>query len=140
RLYMAAFKAADAATAASFYEQDAMSMAPNSEASVGRAGIEKGLAEAFKGMGKINDFTAETKEADIYPDHAIEVGTYEMSITPPGAKAPVKDHGSFMNYWRKQADGSWKVHRDAIVSASPSASMAPGAAAKKEDANRAGSV
>jgi uncharacterized protein (TIGR02246 family) len=125
RLYMAAFKAADAATAASFYERDAMSMAPNSEASVGRAGIEKGLAEAFKGMGKINDFTTETKDVDIYPDHAIEVGTYEMSITPPGAKAPVKDHGSFMNYWRKQPDGSWKVHRDAIVSASPMASMGP---------------
>ena len=50
---------------------------------VGRAGIEKGLAEAVKGMGKINDFTAETKDVDIYPDHAIEVGTYERSITPP---------------------------------------------------------
>jgi len=131
RLYVVAFKAGDAATAASFYEQDAMSMSPNSEVSVGRAGIEKGLAEAFKGMGKINDFTVETKEADIYPDHAIEVGTYEMSITPPGAKAPVKDHGSFINYWRKQPDGSWKLHRDAIVSAGPLASMAPPAPAKK---------
>ena len=119
RQYITAFKAADAATAASLYEQDATSMPPNSEASVGRAGIEKGLADVFKGMGKINDFTAQTKDVDIYPDHAIEVGTYELSMTPPGAEEPVKDHGSFMNYWRKQSDGSWKIHRDAIVSAMP---------------------
>lgn len=131
RQFVVAFKAADAATAASFYEQDAMSMPPNSEPGVGRAGIEKGLAEAFKGMGKINDFTAQTKDVDIYPDHAIEVGTYEMSTTPPGAKAPMKDHGSFINYWRKQSDGSWKIHRDAIVSANPMPGMAPPTAAKK---------
>ena len=111
RQFVVAFKAGDAATAASFYE--------------------KGFADTFKGMGKVNDFTAQTKDIDIYPDHAIEIGTYEMSITPPGAKAPVKDHGSFINYWRKQSDGSWKIHRDAIVSANPMPGMAPPTAPKK---------
>ena len=131
RAYVAAFKAGDAATAASFYEQDATSMSPNAEPGVGRAGIEKGLTDAFKGLGKVNDFSIQMKDVDAYPDHAIEIGTYEMSFTPPGAKEAVKDHGSYMNYWRKQADGSWKIHRDAIVSASPMPDMAPPAAAKK---------
>lgn len=125
RLYVDAFKAADAAKAASFYEQDALSMPPNMEPSVGRAGIEKGLSEGFKAMGKINDFSATTKDFDVYPDHVIETGTYELSMTPAGAKEAMKDHGSFMNYWRKQADGSWKIHRDVIVSAMPMPGMGP---------------
>ena len=130
RQFADAFKAGDAAKAASFYEQDATSMPPNMEPGVGRAAIEKGMVETFKGMGKINDFTSTTKEFDVYADHAIEIGTYEMSMTPPGAKEAMKDHGSFMNYWRKQADGSWKINRDVVVSASPMPGMGPPPAKK----------
>jgi uncharacterized protein (TIGR02246 family) len=132
RQFAVAFKAGDAATAASFYEQDAVSAPPNTDAQSGRAAIEKGLAGMFKDLGKLNDFTVTTKNLDIYPDHAIEVGSYEMSFTPAGAKDAMKDHGTFMNYWRKQSDGSWKIHRDAIVSATPMPSMTPPTAAKKK--------
>ena len=132
RKFEVAFKAGDAATAASFYEQDAMSMPPNTDAESGRSAIEKGLADTFKELGKLIEFTVSTKDLDIYPDHAIEIGTYEMSFTPAGVKEAVKDHGGFINYWRKQSDGSWKLHRDAIVSATPLPTMAPPAAAKKK--------
>src|SRR5512132_4178401 len=50
-----AFKAGDAAAAAAFYEQDAMSMPPNAEAASGRAAIEKGYADTFKALGEVND-------------------------------------------------------------------------------------
>lgn len=130
--FSTAFKAADAATAASFYEDNATSMPPNMEPETGRAAIEKGYAELFKSVGKINDFSATVRDVDAYADHAIEIGSYEMSFTPAGAKEPVKDHGSYVNYWRKQPDGSWKLHRDAIVSATPMPNMAPPAAGKKK--------
>jgi uncharacterized protein (TIGR02246 family) len=117
--FVVAFKAGDAAGASAFYEQDATSMPPNSEAQTGHAAIEKGYADLFKALGKVEDFTAQIKDIDIYADHAIEIGTYAMSFTPAGAKEAQKDHGSYINYWRKQADGSWKIHRDAIVSANP---------------------
>ena len=130
--FSAAFKASDAATAAAFYEDNATSMAPNMEAATGRAAIEKGYADTFKQLGKVNDFSATAKDVDIYADHVVEVGSYEFSFTPTGAKEAMKDHGSYINYWRKQADGSWKIHRDAIVSANPLPSMAPPAAAKKK--------
>jgi len=42
-----------------------------------------------------------------------------VSFTPAGAKKAQKDRGNYINYWRMQADGSWNVHRDAIVSANP---------------------
>jgi uncharacterized protein (TIGR02246 family) len=130
--FSAAFKAGDAATAASFYEDNATSMAPNMEAATGRAAIEKGYADNFKQIGKVNDFSGKATDVDIYPDHVIEVGTYDMSFTPAGAKDAMKDHGGYINYWRKQADGSWKIHRDAIVSAMPLPNMGPPAAPAKK--------
>src|SRR4051812_48252454 len=46
-----AFRAGDAAMAASFYAQDAVSMPPNAEPESGRAAIEKGYGELFKTLG-----------------------------------------------------------------------------------------
>lgn len=130
--FSAAFKAGDATAAASFYEDNATSMPPNMEPETGRAAIEKGYADMFKQVGKVDDFSAKLKDLDVYPDHVVEIGSYEFSFTPTGAKEPMKDHGSYVNYWRKQADGSWKIHRDAIVSAMPLPNMGPPAATKKK--------
>jgi uncharacterized protein (TIGR02246 family) len=128
----AAFKAGDAVAAAADYEENAMSMPPNMEPETGRAAIQQGYADLFKQVGKMNDFTAKTKDFDAFGDHVVEIGSYDMSFTPTGAKEPMKDHGSYINYWRKQADGSWKIHRDAIVSANPLPNMASPAAGKKK--------
>jgi ketosteroid isomerase-like protein len=35
-----------------------------------------------------------------------------MTLTPPGAPGPVNDRGKYMVVWKRQADGSWKIHRD----------------------------
>lgn len=132
RKFETAFKAGDAATAASFYEENATSMPPNLEPETGRAAIEKGYADLFKQLGKVDDFSVQIKDLDAYGDHAIEIGSYAMTFTPTGVKEPMKDHGSYVNYWRKQPDGSWKLHRDAIVSAMPMPNMGPSTAAKKK--------
>jgi uncharacterized protein (TIGR02246 family) len=132
RKFEAAFKNGDAATAASFYEENATSMPPNMEAETGRAAIEKGFAEMFKSIGKVSDFKSESKDVDAYGDHVVEIGSYDMTFTPTGAKDAVKDHGSYINYWRKQPDGTWKIHRDAIVSATPMPNPGPPPAGKKK--------
>jgi uncharacterized protein (TIGR02246 family) len=131
RKFETAFKNGDAATASSFYEENATSMPPNMDAENGRAAIEQGYAGLFKTLGKVADFKVQPKDVDAYADHVIEIGSYEMTFTPMGAKAAVKDHGSYVNYWRKQSDGSWKIHRDAIVSATPVPTAGPPTPAKK---------
>src|SRR5207248_10336687 len=127
RQFEQAFKNGDAAASAAPYEETAVSMPPNQELENGKAAIEKGFTELFKATGKITEFSSQQRDLDVYGDHAIEVGSYAMTFQPAGAKEPVKDHGSFINIWRKQPDGSWKIHRDAIASATPMAAPMMGA-------------
>jgi uncharacterized protein (TIGR02246 family) len=129
--FAVAFNKGDAATAASFYTDDAVSRPPNQEPESGRAAIEQGNAGMFKAVGKINDFKIEQKDLDIFADHAVEIGSYSFSFTPAGAKAAQKVHGSFLNYWKKQPDGSWKIYRDIIVSSEPLPGQGPPPAPKK---------
>jgi uncharacterized protein (TIGR02246 family) len=130
--FAVAFNKGDAATAASFYTDDAVSRPPNQEPESGRAAIEQGNAGMFKAVGKINDFKIEQKDLDIFADHAVEIGSYSFSFTPAGAKAAQKDHGSFLNYWKKQPDGSWKIYRDIIVSSEPIPGQGPPPPAPKK--------
>jgi uncharacterized protein (TIGR02246 family) len=130
--FAVAFNKGDAATAASFYTDDAVSRPPNQEPESGRAAIEQGNAGMFKAVGKINDFKIEQKDLDIFADHAVEIGSYSFSFTPAGAKAAQKDHGSFLNYWKKQPDGSWKIYRDIIVSSEPLPGQGPPPPAPKK--------
>jgi len=44
----------------------------------------------------------------------------------------MEDRGSYVNHWRKQPDGSWKRHPDAIISAMPTPNADPAAAAAKK--------
>jgi uncharacterized protein (TIGR02246 family) len=130
--FVVAFNKGDAAAAASFYTDDAVSRPPNQEPESGRAAIEQGNAGLFKSVGKVNDFKIEQKELDIFADRAIEIGSYSFSFTPAGAKAAQKDHGSFLNYWKKQPDGSWKISRDIIVSSEPMPGQGPPPPAPKK--------
>ena len=123
--FVVAFNKGDATTAASFYTDDAVSRPPNSEPASGKAAIEQTYGGMFKSLGTVSDFKIEQKDLDIFADHAIEIGSYSFSFTPAGAKAAMKDHGSYLNYWKKQSDGSWKIYRDVIVSSEPMPGQGP---------------
>ena len=129
--FTVAFNKGDATGAASYYTDDAVSRPPNQEPESGRAAIEQGNAGMFKAIGKVSDFKIEQKDLDIFADHAIEIGSYSFTFTPAGAKAPERDHGSYMNYWKKGPDGSWKIYRDLIVSSEPLPGQGPPPAPKK---------
>ena len=130
--FVVAFNKGDAAAAASFYTDDAVSRAPNQEPASGRSAIQQGYDGLFKSTGKVSDFAIEMKDLDVFADRAVEVGSYSFHFTPAGAKAQMKDHGSYMNYWKKQSDGSWKIYRDVIVSSEPLPGQGPPPPAPKK--------
>ena len=113
-----AIKRGDAATVASVYTEDAISLLNGMPALRGKQAIQEGTATMFKDIG-LKDAKVTTNDVEVHGDLALEMGTYEMTMRPPGAKADVVDKGKFLAVWKKQADGTWKLYRDAPSSDVP---------------------
>ena len=100
------------ATAAGLFLDDAVLYPPNEPAVKGRAAIRAWL-EKFP---PIKDFTASSVRVEGRDDLAYVLGTYTMTIAPPGAPGPVKDSGKWVGVERRQPDGRWLIAVDIFSS------------------------
>lgn len=100
-----AMLAADWPTVVSFYTEDGVLLPPNAPLVKGRSAMKK----FFEGFPKITQFKESVAEIEGEGHLAYGRGTYEMTMSLPGAKAPLKDVGKTLAIWRKQPDGSWRV-------------------------------
>ncbi len=105
------FNRGDAGAAAATYTDDAILMPPNQSPIEGKQAIGKGLAELSSQL-QLSNLQLSISEVDVQGDTAIVRGTYSSNITVPGMDAPMEDRGKTLSVWKKQADGSWKLHRD----------------------------
>jgi ketosteroid isomerase-like protein len=98
-----------------YYAADAVVMPPNGEAVRGREAIME-WNEAFP---PYDDLRFTQVEVDGCGDIAYVYGTYAMVMTVPEGEQPVNDRGKYIEIWRRQADGSWKVALDVFNSDMP---------------------
>lgn len=119
----AAANANDFDTWTAHYADDAVLLQPNGPALTGKAAI----TESMKQFPPLSGVKFTHTSVDGAGDLAWAQGTYELTMTPPGAAA-ISDRGKFIEIWRKGADGAWKVSRDIYNSDLPM--PAPPAAAK----------
>jgi uncharacterized protein (TIGR02246 family) len=110
------------------FADDGVMMPPNSQPIQGRAAI----LTWSEGYPPSSDFRLDLSEIEGTATMAYARGTYSMMLTLPGATAPVADKGKYIEIWRKQADGSWKVVRDIFNSDIPMPAPPPPAADKKK--------
>ncbi len=101
----------DAAAGAAAYTDDAILMPPNHSPLEGKQAIEQYLAEIAPQF-KASNFQLSILEVDVQGNTTIVRGTFSANITIPGVEAPMEDRGKTLQVWKKQADGSWKIHRD----------------------------
>ena len=92
------------------YAPDAIVLAPNAPPMVGHDAIRQFWGAAAN--MKMSGVTLTTDQVEVHGDVAIETGSYTMTLTPPGASAPMNDRGKYMVVWKRQGDGSWKIYRD----------------------------
>jgi len=109
-----AANAKDFASASSNYLDDGALLPPNEAAVQGRESIRKW----FTAFPPVSNFRVDVVEIDGHGDVAYTRGNYSLTISPPGA-APVSDKGKYVEIWRKQADGSWKIKADMFNSDNP---------------------
>jgi len=107
--------AADFSGVAALYTENADLAPPNQAAVQGRVAIEAWM-KAFPPVKELN-FKIVSVEGR--GDLAYVRGTYAMTLTPPGAAAPVKDQGKYIEVRRKAKDGSWKIAHDIFNSDLP---------------------
>jgi ketosteroid isomerase-like protein len=97
-----------------YYTQDAIVNGPNAPAIKGHDAI----IAMFKSFPAIKDFKVEFLEIAGAGNIGYVYGTYSMVVTPPGGK-PMPDKGKYVEIWKRQADGAWKVAMDTFNSDFP---------------------
>jgi len=112
-----AFAKRDATALAAFYTEDAIVFPPDADMVKGRAAI----AELWKKTQEsgVKSAKLETLDVGTAGNVAYETGTVTLTIEPPG-KAAATVKAKYVVVWKRQADGSWQLHRD-IWNALPAA-------------------
>jgi uncharacterized protein (TIGR02246 family) len=105
--FMKASNAGDVAGLVAFYTADAVVMAPDTPMVKGKANIEA-LHRKMMDMARVSGMTITPIDTQVLGDTAIDVGTYQQTLTPKGG-TPVTDTGKYLVVLKKQADGSWKL-------------------------------
>lgn len=93
---------------ASFVTEDAVWLPPNAARIQGREGVRAFGLPFTQAEGFSVTWEASRVEVSAAGDLAYSMGTYEYSLKDAEGNT-VSDEGKFVDVWKKQADGSWKV-------------------------------
>ena len=93
----------------SFYSDDAIVMPPNAPG----ATTKEAIRAIWKDLLTDASISWKAKKVEVAQsgDLAFSSGTYEVTLNDPTG-TPVKDHGKYLEVWKKQADGTWKCVSD----------------------------
>ena len=100
--------------ARAYYAEDGIMMAPNAEPA---QGIEA-IAALFEAMPPFADLAFETLDIQGSSHMAWARGRFTAVWMVPGMD-PMPDEGSYLEIWKRQADGSWRVAMDIFNSDLP---------------------
>jgi uncharacterized protein (TIGR02246 family) len=113
-----------------YYSDDASLLPANAPIVTGKQAIRAAWA-AILAPGVSLSWSADKVEAARSSDLAYMTGSYTMSTKESLNKAPVTEHGKYVEVWKKQADGKWKVVADIFNSDAPLSAPAAAPPAKK---------
>ena len=104
-----AFARGDTKALSAMYTSDAIAFPPDSEMIRGNEAIGE-FWKATRESG-VRGAALTTVEVSRSGDVAYEVGKVSLTIQPAG-KEPTTAMAKYVVIWKRQADGSWKLHRD----------------------------
>lgn len=104
-----AFARGDAKALAAMYTSDAIAFPPDSEMIRGNEAI--GAFWKATRDGGVQSATLTTDDVGRSGDIAYEVGKVSLTIRPVGNE-PTTAVAKYVVVWKRQPDGSWKLHRD----------------------------
>jgi uncharacterized protein (TIGR02246 family) len=107
--YSEAIQHGNLAAVVAAYTDDAAMLPPDGQMIKGKQAIEELYKRLFQiGMKEV---TLTTLELGGKGDLAYEIGKTKVRIQPEGQSA-ITDSTKYLVVWKRQADGTWKVHAD----------------------------
>ena len=107
----------------SYVDQSAVIAPPGEPALRGKDKIEKWYKD-FLVNYRTASLQLSNKENFVGPLWAVEFGHFDWRLQPTNGSARVLDHGTYMQVWKRQADGSWRFARE-VWNSSPEAAAKP---------------
>jgi len=101
-----------------YYSADASLLAPNAPIATGAEAIRATWTQLLALHGFSIHWQPAKVEVARSADLAFAQGTYELTTTNAQG-SPVTDRGKYVDVWKKQADGTWKVVADIFNSDLP---------------------
>jgi uncharacterized protein (TIGR02246 family) len=117
------FAAKDVEKVVSHYADDAASMIPDMTLMSGKDAIRAGLKEEFADPNSSLNFHPTKVEVSKASDLAYSQGVYSYVSSDPKTKKAVIESGNYIEVYKKQADGYWKVEEDIATQAAAPAPM-----------------
>ena len=111
----------------SYYTNDVVVLPPNAPAVIGKQAARELNRSMLAMPGYSVKWQPEHVEVARSGDIGYARGTYVLSLTGPTGE-PVTDRGKYVEIWKKQPDGSWKVAVEALNSDLPALSVSAGPA------------
>jgi uncharacterized protein (TIGR02246 family) len=116
--WVAAAEAKDAEKFASFYAEDGVLMLEQAPDAQGMAALQQDTAGMMSDPNFALSFAADKVEVARSGDLAYDIGSYALTMSDPEGE-PVTTNGRYVDVWKKDASGRWKVAVDAPVSDPP---------------------
>ena len=93
------------------YADDAVVMPPNDSTLYGLAEVRAWWEEYFQYF-RIASSVETERETTVADDQMFERTSVSITIVPKESGARIQDDMRTLTIWKRQADGSWKLHRD----------------------------
>ena len=114
-----AFATKEPEMAAAFYADDADSMLPDTPLMAGRKAIIAGMKPELGDPNFSLVFAPTKVEIAKSGDIAYSKGWFKYTTTDPKTKKRVGQAGNYVEVYKKQADGTWKVAEDIATEETP---------------------
>ena len=117
--WVRAFATKEPEKAAAFYADDADSMLPDTPLMAGKKAIISGMKPELGDPNFTLVFAPTKVEIAKSGDIAYSKGWFKYTTTDPRTKNRVGQVGNYVEVYRKQTDGSWKIEEDIATEESP---------------------
>ena len=122
--WSAAAAAKDLEKTISFYSENALVLPTNAPAATTKDTIRNTWKDLLASPGVAISWKTAKVEVARSGDIAYTTGTYELTMNDASGK-PINDSGKYVEVWKKQTDGKWKVAVDIWNSDLPPSAAAP---------------